>query len=111
MELLIRAHDAFSLGCCVDGIADVLSLAQQWVTKLMTGQEYSLMVTEPHFSHFNQKLQSLRIVTTVVTELVQTLVNIPYSALFSRHLIFVVFAELLTSTKIIQRKLFDQLAS
>ena len=44
VELLIRAHDAFSLGCYVDGIADVLFQAQQWVGLLMAGKQYSLMV-------------------------------------------------------------------
>ncbi|XP_064396222.1 spatacsin-like isoform X6 [Halichondria panicea] len=44
VELLIRAHDAFSLGCYVDGIADVLFQAQQWVGLLMEGKQYSLMV-------------------------------------------------------------------
>ena len=42
--MIIRAHDAYSLGCCVDGIADVLALAQQWVVKLEAGKEYQLMV-------------------------------------------------------------------
>lgn len=46
VELLIRAHDAFSLGCYVDGIADVLFQAQQWVGLLMEGKQYSLMVTK-----------------------------------------------------------------
>ena len=45
VEMIIRAHDAYSLGCCVDGIADVLALAQQWVGKLMAGKEYQLMVS------------------------------------------------------------------
>ena len=45
IELLIRAHDCFTLGCCVDGIAEVLTVSQQWVKERLTGgKHFKLMV-------------------------------------------------------------------
>ncbi len=44
VELLIRAHDCYTLGCCVDGIAEVLVVARQWTNTLIRGKRYKLMV-------------------------------------------------------------------
>lgn len=68
MELLIRSHDCYTLGCSVDGrlviavlmvvtshtnivgIGDVLVVAQNWVQKLVEGKHFKLMVQGFSFS-------------------------------------------------------------
>ena len=44
VELLVRAHDCYTLSCCVDGIAEVLVVARQWAGTLVSGKHFSLMV-------------------------------------------------------------------
>ena len=44
VELLIRAHDCFTVGCYVDGIAEVLHVAQQWVNTLVDAHSFKTMV-------------------------------------------------------------------
>ena len=44
VELLIRSHDCFTLGCSVDGIAEVLKVSHDITDKLYQGKHYKLMV-------------------------------------------------------------------
>ena len=44
MEFLVRAHDCYTLGCSVGGIADLLVTAQSTTTKLVAGKHFKLMV-------------------------------------------------------------------
>ena len=44
VELLIRAHDCFTLSCNMEGISDVLRAARLWNVKLIKSKSYSLMV-------------------------------------------------------------------
>ena len=44
VELLIRSHDCFTLGCSVDGIAEVLKVSRDITAKLYQGKHYKLMV-------------------------------------------------------------------
>ena len=44
MEFLIRAHDCYTLGCSVGGIADLLITAQSTTSKLVVGKHFKLMV-------------------------------------------------------------------
>ena len=44
MEFLIRAHDCYTLGCSVGGIADLLVMAQSTTNKLVAGKHFKLMV-------------------------------------------------------------------
>ena len=44
VEFLIRAHDCYTLGCSVGGIADLLVTAQSTTTKLVAGKHFKLMV-------------------------------------------------------------------
>ena len=44
VELLIRAHDCFTLSCNMEGISDVLRAARLWNVKLIHSKSYSLMV-------------------------------------------------------------------
>ena len=45
VDLLIRAHDCFSIGCNIDGIAMVLELAHKLSDTLNTEKEFKLMVS------------------------------------------------------------------
>ena len=44
VEMLIRAHDCYSLCCSVDGIGEVLKVAREITTSLYQGKYYKLMV-------------------------------------------------------------------
>lgn len=44
VELLVRAHDCYTLGCCVDGIAEVLLVTRKWASTLIKGRHFKLMV-------------------------------------------------------------------
>lgn len=44
VDLLIRAHDCFSIGCNIDGIAMVLELAHKLSDTLNKEKEFKLMV-------------------------------------------------------------------
>ena len=44
VEFLVRAHDCYTLGCSVGGIADLLVTAQSTTTKLVAGKHFKLMV-------------------------------------------------------------------
>ena len=44
VEFLIRAHDCYTLGCSVGGIADLLVTAQSTTSKLVDGKHFKLMV-------------------------------------------------------------------
>lgn len=45
VDLLIRAHDCFSIGCNIDGIAMVLELAHKLSDTLNNEKEFKLMVS------------------------------------------------------------------
>ena len=45
VDLLIRAHDCFSIGCNIDGIAMVLELAHKLSDTLSNEKEFKLMVS------------------------------------------------------------------
>ena len=45
VDLLIRAHDCFSIGCNIDGIATVLELAHKLTDTLNNEKEFKLMVS------------------------------------------------------------------
>ena len=45
VELLVRAHDCYTLGCSVDGISEVLLVVRQWVATLVSGKHFTLMVS------------------------------------------------------------------
>ena len=51
VELLVRAHDCYTLGCSVDGISEVLLVVRQWVPTLMAGKHFSLMVATLCYSN------------------------------------------------------------
>jgi spatacsin len=44
VELLVRAHDCYTLGCSVDGISEVLLVVRQWVPNLILLKLFSLVV-------------------------------------------------------------------
>lgn len=44
VDLLIRAHDCFSIGCNIDGISMVLELAHKLSDTLNNEKEFKLMV-------------------------------------------------------------------
>jgi spatacsin len=44
VELLVRAHDCYTLGCSVDGISQVLLVVRQWVQNLVSLKHFSFMV-------------------------------------------------------------------
>jgi len=44
VDLLIRSHDCFSIGCNIDGIAKVLEQAHNITNTLNEEKEYKLMV-------------------------------------------------------------------
>ena len=46
VEMLIRAHDCYSLCCSVDGIGEVLKVARDITTSLYQGKHYKLMVMD-----------------------------------------------------------------
>ena len=50
VEFLIRAHDCYTLGCSVGGIADLLVTAQSTTKKLVAGKHFKLMVRIAYFS-------------------------------------------------------------
>ena len=52
VELLIRAHDCFTVGCYVDGIAEVLHVAQQWVNTLVDAHSFKTMVGKSAINTF-----------------------------------------------------------
>ena len=45
VELLVRAHDCYTLGCSVDGISEVLLVVRQWVPNLVSLKLFSFMVS------------------------------------------------------------------
>ena len=45
VELLIRSHDCYSLGCSVDGIAEVLKVCRDVTYRLYRKKLYKLMVS------------------------------------------------------------------
>ena len=45
VELLVRAHNCYTLGCCVDGISEVLLVVRQWVPNLISLKLFSLVVS------------------------------------------------------------------
>ena len=45
VELLVRAHDCYTLGCSVDGISEVLLVVRQWVPNLILLKLFSLVVS------------------------------------------------------------------
>ena len=45
VEFLIRAHDCYTLGCSVGGIADLLVTAQNTTSKLVAGKHFKVMVS------------------------------------------------------------------
>lgn len=45
VELLVRAHDCYTLGCSVDGISDILLVVRQWVPNLVSLKLFSFMVS------------------------------------------------------------------
>ena len=47
VELLVRAHDCYTLGCSVDGISEVLLVVRQWVPNLILLKLFSLVVSTP----------------------------------------------------------------
>ena len=47
VELLVRAHDCYTLGCSVDGISEVLLVVRQWVPNLILLKLFSLVVSVP----------------------------------------------------------------
>ena len=49
VEMLIRAHDCYTLGCSVDGIAEVLKVSREVTNVLYQGRHYKLMVRWRHF--------------------------------------------------------------
>ena len=44
VELLVRAHDCFTLACNMEGISEVLRIARLCTLQLINAKAYSLMV-------------------------------------------------------------------
>ena len=44
VEMLIRAHDCYTLGCSIDGIAEILKVSREVTSVLYQGRHYKLMV-------------------------------------------------------------------
>ena len=54
VELLIRSHDCYSLGCSVDGIAEVLKVCRDVTYRLYRKKLYKLMVSNnDHMLYFD----------------------------------------------------------
>ena len=45
VELLVRAHDYYTLGCTIDGISEVFLVVRQWVPNLISLKLFSLVVS------------------------------------------------------------------
>ena len=44
VELLVRAHDCYTLGCFVDGVAEELLVARKWATTVVPRRHFKLIV-------------------------------------------------------------------
>lgn len=49
VELLIYAHDCFTLACHMEGISTLLQTARSVTASLAAAKEYNLMVFDPEF--------------------------------------------------------------
>ena len=58
VELLVRAHDCFTLACNMEGISEVLRIARLCILQLMNAKAYSLMVILFYFLRIMYYLHS-----------------------------------------------------